>query len=143
MKRFYNVLAVAALGIAGLWGCSPTPSTGGSSERIRSLEVNLRNANEGRDQLASRLQATEAKGQSLEREVQRLQGLLQDTTRERDDAQAATKLRTAERDLSQSQYDTFRKSLKEMLAQAETAQSVQKIDPSDLFSSPMLPPIQR
>lgn len=142
MQRFSSVLAVAFLGIVGLWGCSPPPTKNLASERIRSLEENLRLANESREQFASKLTVAEARGQSLEQEIKRLQDRLEDTTRERDSVQIALRTRTAERDLTQNQYETFRKSLKEMLSQAENAPTAPRVEGA-LFSEPVLSPIAR
>jgi FtsZ-binding cell division protein ZapB len=145
MNRFSRAFTIAFLAVFGLWGCSRTPSNPTVSvEKVRSLEENLKSTVEVRDQLATKLKMIETRSLSLQQELDKLKSELKETTRERDDAQAMMRVRTAERDLSQSQYEGFRKSLKDLIGQAEVSLTPNKgndqgmiVGPA-LFSSPMV-----
>ena len=117
MNRATKTAAVLCVALFGLWGCAQGPTATAQAERIKALEAknarleaDFRAATAARDQL--RQQVTQA-----EENVQKLQSVV----KERDDLKAQVTLRTTERDQVAVQFDTFRKSLKELVGQAEAA----------------------
>lgn len=115
------------LATLGIWGCakSQSNSAAATSERIKALEAravkledDFRTAAAVRDQLRRKLATSEeqqVKGRAdLERQVQGLY-------RERDEVRQQLQLRTSERDSLASQYDAFRKTIREVLGQADAA----------------------
>jgi chromosome segregation ATPase len=109
-NRFLIVLVVASL---ALWGCAQGPANGvNSAERIRALENKLaktesdyHTASGSRDQLRKKLTTLEDERVQL--------------AKERDSLKSQLAVRTVERDHLQTQYDAFRKGIKNLLGQAE------------------------
>jgi uncharacterized coiled-coil DUF342 family protein len=117
MNRATRAAAVLFVSLLGLWGCAQGPNATAQAERIKSLEAktarleaDFRTAAAARDQL--RQQLTDS-----EEHVQKLQAVV----KERDEVRVQLKLRTGERDQVAAQYDTFRKSIKELIGQADAA----------------------
>ena len=117
MIRVTRAAAVLFVALLGVWGCAQGPNAAAQAERIKSLEAkstrleaDFRAAAGARDQL--RQQLTQA-----EDHIQRLQAVV----KERDELKVQIKLRTSERDQVAAQYDTFRKSIKELVGQAESS----------------------
>ncbi len=105
--RASTVLLVSLL---GLWGCAQGPTATAQAERIKSLdakaarlEADFRTAAAARDQLRQQLIEAEA------------------VAKERDDLKAQLKLRISERDQVAAQYDSFRKTIKDLVGQAESS----------------------
>src|ERR1700685_3515475 len=110
MNRATRAAAVPFVCLLGLWGCAQGPTATAQAERIKSLEAktarleaDFRAAAAARDQLRQDL--TEA----------------QVVFKEREDLKAQLKIRINERDQVAAQYDTFRKSIRDLVGQAETA----------------------
>ncbi|HEY1379854.1 MAG TPA: hypothetical protein VGF55_23840 [Gemmataceae bacterium] len=117
MNRATRAAAVLFVCLLGLWGCAQGPTAAAQAERIKALEsktarleADFRAAAAARDQLRQQL------AQAEERTLK-----LQAVVKERDDLRAEVKLRTGERDQLAAQYETFRKSIKDLLGQAESA----------------------
>ncbi len=117
MNRFSRAVAVLSVTLIGLWGCAQGPTATAQAERIKALEakngrleVDFRAAAGARDQLRQQLA-------QAEEHIQRLQSIV----KERDELKIQVKLRTSERDQVAIQFETFRKSLKELVGQAESA----------------------
>jgi TolA-binding protein len=117
MMRVTRAVAVLFVALVGLWGCAQGPNAAAQAERIKSLEAkntrleaDFRAAAGSRDQL--RQQLTQA-----EEHIQRLQLVV----KERDELKVQLKVRTTERDQVAAQYESFRKSLKDLVGQAEAS----------------------
>ncbi len=117
MNRATRAAAVLFVSLLGLWGCAQGPTATAQAERIKSLEAKVarleadfRTAAATRDQLRAQLAQAEDLAQKLPTVV-----------KERDDLKAQLKLRTGERDQLAAQYETFRKSIKDLIGQAESA----------------------
>jgi chromosome segregation ATPase len=115
MNRVSQALAALLLALVGVWGCAQGPSATAQAERIKSLEAKIarleadfRAAAVARDQV--RQQLTQA-----EEHLQKLQLVI----RERDELKIQVKLRASERDQAVAQFETFRKSLRDLVGQAE------------------------
>lgn len=127
MSRSHQAIAVLLVALFGLWGCSKAPTdVGVSAEKIKAVETKLakleddfRAASSARDQLKKKLTAAEEAQAELlaykERLVKDIK--IKDELIEK---------RTAERDLTTSQYDGFRKNLKDLINKAE--ESIAKAD---------------
>lgn len=124
MTRGHKVLWFVLVTGLGAYGCAKGPP-GAPGERSASLEAksqrleeDYRAAAAARDSFRQKLLAAEEKQTNLQRQL--------DYTRttaaaERDALKAELTTRTAERDTMQTQYETFRKSIRELLGQAEAA----------------------
>src|SRR5260370_40809517 len=118
-----QVLILVAIGSLGLWGCAQGPSAA-HAERIRALETKMAKLEEdfkaavaGREQLRKKLTTAEEEKAQLAQQVEQLQLVV----KERDDLRQQLAIRTAERDGVQTQFTHFRKSIRTLLGQAETA----------------------
>jgi DNA anti-recombination protein RmuC len=125
MKQFLKVVGVFLVAAFGLWGCAQGPGGSTTSDRLKALEAknarleeDFRTASAARDQLRKKLTATEEAQAQLQQDLDGLKTLL---AKERDDLKGQLKQRIQERDVLQSQYDGFRRELKELLGQAEAA----------------------
>lgn len=117
MIRASHAIAVLFVAMIGLWGCSRGPSAATLAERIKlleakcgRLEADFRTAAGTRDQL--RIQLTQS-----EDEVAKLQPVV----KERDDLRGQLKSKLAERDQVVAQFDAFRKTIRELVGQADTS----------------------
>jgi TolA-binding protein len=70
-----------------------------------------------RDQLRKKLAAADEERARLEQELEQQQAIL----KERDELRQQLGIRTSERDAIQAQYDQFRKNIRALLGQAESA----------------------
>src|SRR5262245_10107625 len=121
-KRAFAVLVVASL---GLWGCAQGTGNGVVSvERMRALETknakledDFRAALTVRDQLKKKLVALEEQREHLDKQVEQLQVAAKD----RDDLRQQLTARTGERDNAQTQFEQFRKNIRNLLGQVEAS----------------------
>jgi chromosome segregation ATPase len=126
MIRVKKALVVAVVAALGLWGCARGPAGNGNAsgekakaleQKVSKLEEDFRVAATARDQARQRLTALEEQRAQLEKEMTRLKGAV----KERDDLRQQVAVRTTERDALQSQYDQFRKAIRDLVGQAEAA----------------------
>ena len=117
MTRASKLLSVAFVALLGLWGCSQGPTGTAQAERIKALEAknarleeDFRAAAGTRDQLRQQLAKAEDH-----------LGKLQAVVRERDDLRVTLTTRTTERDQVSSQFEVFRKSIRDLLGQTEAS----------------------
>jgi septal ring factor EnvC (AmiA/AmiB activator) len=102
------VLLAGLLGV--LWGCTPpAPIAADKTQEVKiaQLERDLKTSQDASMKTGAQLRLEQAKAAQLERE--------------RDDLQLQLKQRINERDSSLAQYDAFRKNLKELIGQADSA----------------------
>lgn len=115
MKRFVKTFAVLTVALAGIWGCAQGPSAAAQAERIKALEAKTaRLESDFRSAATARDQFHQSLGQA-EEQIQKLQLVV----KERDELLIAVKVKTSERDQVSAQYETFRKSIRELVGQAE------------------------
>jgi hypothetical protein len=109
----------------GIYGCAKTPPGNARSEsnsspeaRAQRWEEDFRAAAAARDQYRQKLLTAEEKQAQLQKQLdqERLHA-----ASERETLKAELKLRSTERDSLQTQYDGFRKNLKDLLVQAEVS----------------------
>jgi chromosome segregation ATPase len=126
MTRSHKVLGFLLVALFGIYGCARNPSAapGGTAAveaRVQRLEEDFRAAAAARDSYRARLlQAEERQGQ-LQRQVEQQQAAAAAERAAKEVAQAALRARTAERDGLQAQYDGFRRTIRDLLGQAESA----------------------
>ncbi|HZU37199.1 MAG TPA: hypothetical protein VFA18_14855 [Gemmataceae bacterium] len=115
MTSAKKALILFVVTCVGLWGCARGPgSINNGPQRIKALESRIAKLEED-----FRLAATardQLKQQVVQVNKQRLQ-----VVKERDDLQQQLTSRTTERDTLQTQYEQFRKNIRTLLGQAETA----------------------
>jgi septal ring factor EnvC (AmiA/AmiB activator) len=119
MIRIHPILA-AVLCATLAWGCArqaaaPSADKNKSIEaRVAKLESELRSATDAREAAEAKLAATEGKLKSEQLKASSLET-------DRDQLRAALLARMAEKDALQSQFDGFRKSLKDLVGQVDAA----------------------
>ena len=120
-----KVLILVVIGLMGAWGCSQGPTNGSASaERLRALEAKIsrleddfKSAVTVREQMKKKVTALEDERTVLSQQVEQLQAVV----RERDEIKTTLAARTNERDLANTQLEMFRKGLKTLMGQVETA----------------------
>lgn len=137
MTRLLTILGFLLACVAG-GACAKVPAGPPGADRAAALEAKAQRLEEdfraaaiARDQFRQKLAAAEdqlaaveARIAQLLRQLDESRGALAAVTRERDALKADLTARTAERDAVTAQYDAFRKSLRELLGQAESARVV-------------------
>jgi hypothetical protein len=108
----------------GLYGCAKNPSGGTGAEKNAAREAKAQRWEEdfkaaaaARDDYRQKLLVAEEKQAQLQKQLERERAT---ASSERETLKAEVKSRLAERDTVQTQYDGFRKNLKDLLAQAES-----------------------
>jgi chromosome segregation ATPase len=124
MARANKALVVLVVAALGLWGCSQRPVPGGL-ERIKALETKISKLEDdykavatARDQARKKLAETEEQRLKFQQQAEEQQVTL---TKERDDLKQQVTTRTTERDTLQTQFESFRKGVRSLLNQADTA----------------------
>jgi len=118
MSRAQKALSVLVVACLGLWGCAQGAANGhASAQRMRALESKLakvetefRAVVADREQVRKHLAATEQDRDKLRASAKQCDELRQQLT-----------ARTSERDSVQSQFDQFRKEIRNLLGRADTA----------------------
>lgn len=114
MTRISRTLAVLTISLVGVWGCSQGPSNRAALvERVRTLEErcarvesDLQSMTTGRDQARQKLARAEDECRKV--------------AKDRDELKSQLQVRTGERDQLAGHYETFRRTLKDVLGQAES-----------------------
>jgi outer membrane murein-binding lipoprotein Lpp len=108
----------------GFWGCAQEQNRGHGSARIKSLESKIAKLEDdfravvaAREQIRKKWKAADQERARLSEELEELQN----AARERDELRLQVKARTSERDALQSQFDQFRKGIRTLLGQADSA----------------------
>jgi DNA repair exonuclease SbcCD ATPase subunit len=125
MSPAKKALIVFVVAMLGAWGCAQGPTNGSASaERIRALEskiskleTDFRAVVAAREELRKKLTAADEDRAKLAQKVEELQSVV----KEREDLKQQLLARTSERDNAQNQVEQFRKGLKTLLGQMETA----------------------
>jgi exonuclease VII small subunit len=117
MSRVYLAFAVLVVAGLGAWGCTQGPGNRVAlTERVKSLESKSAKLE---DEIRGVAAARDEARQLLFRAEQHIQKL-QAVVHERDDLRLLVKVRTSERDQLAGQFDQFRKSLVDLLGDAES-----------------------
>ncbi|AWM41229.1 hypothetical protein GobsT_01550 [Gemmata obscuriglobus] len=122
MTRSVRILAFLLVTTLGAYGCMKAPDTPSTAAiqntKLEKLEEEYRSAITTREQLRQKLLAAE---QNVATQKKALADANSAAAAERDALKAEVKARTGERDALQGQYDTFRKTLRDMIGTADTA----------------------
>ncbi|HEY2909812.1 MAG TPA: hypothetical protein VGI99_06175 [Gemmataceae bacterium] len=127
MSRSHKVLGFLFVSMLGLYGCARGPATGSGGDRaaldakVQRLEEDFRAAASARDGFRQRLLAAEDKLAQQQKLLDQAKAATVQERRDRDSARTELTTRTRERDALQTQYDGFRKNIKELLGTAEAA----------------------
>ncbi|MBP3958966.1 hypothetical protein J8F10_27295 [Gemmata sp. G18] len=126
MARSHKVLGFLLVTILGVYGCAkgpgatPTENGAAATAKVQKLEDDYRGAITARDQLRQKLAASEELAAKTKKELEQTQAA---AATERDALKTEVKTRTGERDALQAQFESFRKTLRDMLGSADTAVS--------------------
>jgi hypothetical protein len=127
MTRSHKIIVLLVVVGIGMYGCAKHANDSAKSDRNSSVEAkaqrweeDFRAAAAARDQYRQKLLAAEEKQTELQKQLDHERAA---AATERDTLKTEIKIRLMERDTVQSQYDGFRKGLKDLLAQAESAQA--------------------
>ena len=127
MVRQRIILPAIAAGLfAIVWGCTSTSHPTGEKSleaKVAKLEKELKSLQDAQMETAATLRLEQAKTAQLEKE--------------REELIAQVKSRTTERDSAMAQDDGFRKSLKELIGQADIAAS--ELKSGDLRTASVAP----
>ena len=117
MFRAKFLLPALVIISAVIVGCSPRPTaaTGGND---RTLEIKV--AKLEKDLKGLQDEASKARAEAVQQIADAAQQVA-DLGKERDELKTLLKARTGERDVAQTQYDTFRKELKELVGKMDAA----------------------
>lgn len=112
-----RIAAVLLIALAGVWGCSQSPNNRAALlERIKLLED--KNARI-EDEIVAVANARDNVRQQLAKAEDHIQKL-QAVVKERDELRVQVRARVGERDQVANQYEQFRKTVREMVSQAES-----------------------
>jgi len=140
MTRSHKVLGFLFVAMLGLYGCARGPAGGNEraalESKVQRLEEDFRAAAAARDTFRTRLLAAEEKLTQATKSLESANATASQERRERDVARADLKARTQERDALQTQYDGFRKNIKELLGTAEAALAPPANPPTVLVGAP-------
>jgi septal ring factor EnvC (AmiA/AmiB activator) len=135
MTRANKALVILVVAALGLWGCAQGPAhSGANAERIKSLEGKVAKLEEdgkaltsARDQVRKKLAESEELRIKVQQELEQQQAAI---AKERDELRTQLNARTTERDQTQAQFEQFRKGVRSLLLQADTAASESTAPPT-------------
>lgn len=121
MNASVKAIAFLAVALLGLYGCARPPLSSEdrtTREKIQKLEAENQTIVAARDQYREKSEAIEKQNEAISQELAELRAA---AARETSSLAEQLKSRTAERDTLQVQYDGFRKTIKELIGQAEAS----------------------
>ena len=126
MTRSHKVLGFLLVALLGIYGCTRTPpvspgNVAALEAKVQRLEEDFRSAAAARDAFRQKLLASEEKYAAVQRHLEQALATATQDRQERDAARTEAKTRATERDNLQTQYDGFRKTIRELLGQADAA----------------------
>src|SRR6185369_7107319 len=114
MNRAYQAIAVLFVALVGIWGCSQNTSNKAAlADRVQILETKCARLEDDLRTMAS------ARDQARHRAEEQIEQLKVVTT-ERDEMKSQLHVRTGERDQVAGQYELFRKTIKDLVGEAES-----------------------
>ncbi len=128
MARSHKILGFLLVTLLGAYGCAKGPGAAVTTEnnattnaKVQKLEEDYRSAVAARDQFRQKLATSEEQSAKAKKELElQLEQTKIVAATERDALKAEVRARTGERDMLQTQYEMFRKTLREMLGTADT-----------------------
>jgi len=144
MIRTFKILGFLLVVTVGIFGCSKGPgsaststsnSNSGGDAKAHRLEEDYKAAAAARDALRQKLAAAED-------QQSRLQKQLEQAKLEGESLRAEVRIRLTERDDMKTQYESFRRTIKDALGQAEAGALVPASNPGTAANSSPVPTIQ-
>jgi len=131
MSRAHKTLIIMLVALLGLWGCAegnlPQQNTV-MMERVKTLEGKISKLEEeckaltaARDQVRKKLAESEEQRIKHNQQAEQQQQQFAAVARERDEFRQQLSARTTEREALQSQFEQFRKGVRSLLIQADSA----------------------
>jgi DNA repair exonuclease SbcCD ATPase subunit len=141
MTRANKALVILVVAALGLWGCAQGPAhSGANAERVKTLEGKVAKLEEdgkaltaARDQVRKKLAESEELRIKSQQELEQQQAAI---AKERDELRTQLNTRTTERDQTQAQFEQFRKGVRSLLLQADTAVGTDSPAPPTASASP-------
>ncbi len=127
MTSSHKVLGFLLVAILGAYGCARGPAGASTTQptaadtKAQRLEEDFKAATAARDSFRQRLLAAEEKQTQLQRQLELAAATTTQERQEKEKVKGDLRARTAERDLLQLQYEGFRKNIRDLLGQAESA----------------------
>jgi len=121
MPRTFKILGFLLVTLLGAYGCAKGPSNASAENnttKVQKLEDDYRAAIAARDQFRQRLVTAEEQQARTQRELEQARTT---AAAEKEALKNEVKARTSERDALQIQYENFRKTLKDLLGNADSA----------------------
>jgi septal ring factor EnvC (AmiA/AmiB activator) len=117
--RFYFP-ALVLMSAALAWGCTRPPAAAVDDGKARALEARVAKLEQDVKAVAAARDALQQKLAAADERASQLEAKAAAAELDRDAVRAGLKTRTAERDAALTQFDSFRKNLRELLGQADT-----------------------
>jgi uncharacterized protein involved in exopolysaccharide biosynthesis len=129
MPRSLKILGFVFVTLLGAYGCAKGPGSANSTDnspatttKAQKLEEDYRAAIAARDQFRLKLTAAEEQHAQAQKNLEeQLNQTKATAAAEKEALKNEVKARTGERDALQIQYETFRKNLKDLIGNADTA----------------------
>jgi chromosome segregation ATPase len=121
------------------WGCTRPPAVVVDDSKTRALEARVAKLEQDVKAAIAAREGLQHKLTAAEDLIAQLEARAAAAERDRDLARAGLTARTAERDATLAQYDSFRKSIRELLGQADTAASSLPVPLVTTISLPTVP----
>ncbi len=125
MTRSHKVLGFLLVAILGIYGCAKSPGTGGDARtaeaKVLRLEEDFRAAAAARDSFRQQLVQAQERQAQTQRQLEQANASTAAERAAKTTAQADLRARTTERDNLQTQYDGFRRTIRDLLGQADSA----------------------
>jgi septal ring factor EnvC (AmiA/AmiB activator) len=125
MTRSHKVLGFLLVAILGIYGCAKTPGVGGDTRlaetKVQRLEEDFRAATTARDSYREQLAQAQQRQVDLQRRLDLATAATAAERTAKDAARAELRARTTERDNLQTQYDGFRRTIRDLIGQADAA----------------------
>ncbi|MFO0799470.1 MAG: hypothetical protein U0804_18530 [Gemmataceae bacterium] len=124
MTRSHKVLGFLLVALLGIYGCAKAPGVGdpaATDAKVQRLEEDFRAAASARDNFRAQLVQAHEKLNQQQRQLEQANAAAAAERAQKDAARADLRARTTERDNLQTQYDGFRRTIRDLLGQADAA----------------------
>jgi hypothetical protein len=124
MTRSHKVLGFLLVAILGIYGCAKTPAGGdtrAAETKVQRLEEDFRAAAAARDAFRQQLVQAQERQAQLQRQLEQANAAATAERTQKEAARADLRARTTERDSLQTQYDGFRRTIRDLIGQADAA----------------------
>ena len=137
MLRAVTILLIIFAGFISAWGCGQTTPGAMSSSKLSSLEARVSKLEKDLKATETARDAALAKAADAERRFHSEEARSNCLEKERDSLQANLKARVTEKEQLQTQFDGFRKNLKELVVQMDSASALPLNSPTVQLTLPV------